>query len=74
LRRAGTGVVVAALYYQSATKDSHAKDKEAKEPPPKKAESRVSLAGVGTVNSSSGDHARDEESATAQPLLVGQQR
>jgi hypothetical protein len=27
LYRAGTGVVVAALYYQSANKDSHAKDK-----------------------------------------------
>ncbi|KAF6258757.1 UDP galactose transporter-related protein [Scenedesmus sp. NREL 46B-D3] len=67
---AGTGVVVAALYYQSATKDSHAKDKDAKEPAPK----NVSLAGVGTANSGSGDHARDEEAATAQPLLVSQQR
>jgi hypothetical protein len=72
--RAGTGVVVAALYYQSATKDSHAKDKEAKEPAPKNAASRVSLSGVGTANSNSGDHPRDEESASQQPLLVGQQR
>lgn len=79
--RAGTGIVVAALYYQSATKDHghKEKDKDAKEDvaaaavaASKNVPRRGSLAGVGTANSSSGDHARDEEAAVAQPLLTQQ--
>lgn len=76
--RGGTGVVVASLYYQSATKDhSHGKDKGdgaknngARTPA---GPSRVSLSGVGTAVTSSSE-TRDEEAVAAQPLITVQQR
>lgn len=75
--RAGTGVVVAALYYQSATKD-HGHGKEKGEAPKNGGRNptgpaRVSLSGVGTAVNSSADP-RDEEAAAVQPLIAVQQR
>ncbi len=73
---------MAALYYQSATKEPHGKDKAAagKEEPIKAAiganaaGNRVSLSGVGAANGSSTVDPRDEETAAVQPLLAQQQR
>eukprot|EP00878_Enallax_costatus_P003113 GHUV01003312.1.p1 GENE.GHUV01003312.1~~GHUV01003312.1.p1 ORF type:complete len:397 (+),score=73.20 GHUV01003312.1:156-1346(+) len=76
---AGTGVVVAALYYQSATKDhSHGKDKggevvktNGRNPT---GPARVSLTGVGTPVNITNSEPRDEEAAVTQPLMSGPQR